>query len=101
MLFYLFPIIHHPVQFLPPPCPVFVDKCKIAPPNGLLSKLRFSTRNRKSLDFQGFFCFQNEPQNNLAKSEFGLFIDEEIIIDTKTMRYIQRFSYSKNEISVA
>ena len=60
-----------------------------------------STRNRKSLDFQGFFFFYYEPQNNLAKSEFGLFIDEEIIIDTKTMRYIQCFSYSKNEISVA
>ena len=27
MLFSLFPIIHHPVQFLPPPCPVFVCQC--------------------------------------------------------------------------
>ena len=34
-------------------------------------------------------------------TELGLFLNEERIIDAKTMRYIQRFSYSKNEISVA
>ncbi len=31
MLFSLFPIIHHPVQFLPPPCPVFVCQCRTRP----------------------------------------------------------------------
>ena len=61
-----------------------------------------STRNRKSLDFQGFFlCFQNESHKNPTGTELGLFLNEERIIDAKTMRYIQRFSYSKNEISVA
>ena len=29
MLFSLFPIIHHPVQFLPPPCPVLVYQCMV------------------------------------------------------------------------
>ena len=59
-------------------------------------------RNRKSLDFQGFFlCFQNESHKNPTGTELGLFLNEERIIDAKTMRYIQRFSYSKNEISVA
>ena len=59
-------------------------------------------RNQKSLDFQGFFlCFQNESHKNPTGTELGLFLNEERIIDAKTMRYIQRFSYSKNEISVA
>ena len=60
------------------------------------------TEIEKVLIFKAFFlCFQNESHKNPTGTELGLFLNEERIIDAKTMRYIQRFSYSKNEISVA